>query len=231
MRRGAWLLLALAACGEGGSSEKAPETAAARADSAPALTTVQPIAPPEVPFAEAPAAARGRFASAVQKLPVAPPAGSARFCHWGENGAAFGMILKTGDGYAVELYREAGPPGPGVYPLKAQNPNLQQFSTYDGFYLSDASGAAVPLAVLGEGEVAVDSAGPEGVIGTLRLRLRTHAHTGGEPASQGAGGYDPRETVGTLTTAFRAVEGGLCDTIHDEMMADTPVGLRARPAT
>lgn len=221
-RRYGWLLLALAACGDGDGAKKTE----ARADSAAA-----PAAAPAGPTALPVAVEGGRFASDVQGLPVASPVGRARFCAGGSAGPGFGLVLSTDDKYAIHLFRPAGRPAPGLYPVVPMSPQAENFATADGFFLSAADGAAVPLVVMPGSQLLVESADSGGVAGTVRLAMRTHRQSPVDvndlPASpENPQGFHPDEARGTITASFRAVDGGTCDAIQAELMADIPEALR-----
>ncbi len=221
-RRYGWLLLALAACGDGGGARETK----ARADSA-----ATPAAAPAGPTALPVAVEGGRFASDVQGLPVASPVGRARFCVGGSAGTGFGLVLSTDDKYAIHLYRLSGRPAPGLYPVVPLSQNPENFATADGFFLSAADGAAVPLAVMPGSQLLVESADSAGIAGTVRLAMRTHRESGDDvndlPASpQNPKGFNPHEAQGTVTASFRAVDGGACSAIQAELMADIPEALR-----
>ncbi|HEU4455820.1 MAG TPA: hypothetical protein VFR81_22335 [Longimicrobium sp.] len=226
VRRCGWLLLALAACGDGDGAERTE----ARVDSAAAPAAAAPA--PAPPAAPAIAVEGGRFASDVQGLPVNAPAGSARFCAGGSSGTGFGLVLLASDKYAVHLYRLAGRPAPGLYRIVPMSQQENEFATADGFFLSDAGGAAVPLVVMPGGEVLVESSDPTGVSGTVRLPLRTHLQSNDEANSlpvspQNPAGFNLSEKLGTVTLSFKAVDGGSCNAINEELMADVPEALRA----
>jgi hypothetical protein len=233
-RRYGWMLLALAACGDGEGGERAEaraDSAAAPVPAAPAPTPA-PAPPPAAPPVEV---ERGRFAADVQGLPVASTRGRARFCAGGSTGSGFGLVLSTDDKYAIHLYRLAGPPAPGLYEVVPRSEQPQQFATADGFFLSTSAGAAIPLMVLPGGEVLVESADSGGVTGTVRLSMRTHLQSRDNantlPASpENPFGFNPNETRGTVTAAFQAVNGGSCNAINQELMADIPEALRRPPA-
>jgi len=222
-RRFGWLLLGLAACGGDGA-----ERTEARADSVAA--PVAPAPAPAAPAAPPVTVEGGRFTSDVQGLP-APPRGRARFCAGGSTGTGFGMVLSTDDKYAIHLYRLGGRPAPGLYRIVPRSERPEDFATADGFFLSAAGGAAVPLIIMPGGEVLVQSADSGGVAGTVRLAMRTHRQSRDDannlPASpQNPMGFSPAESQGTVTASFRAVDGGSCKAIQDELMADIPEALQ-----
>src|SRR5687767_13613614 len=139
-RRYGWLLLALAACGDGEEvkTEARVGGAAAPAAAAPAPA---PAPAPAAPAAPAVAVEGGRFATDVQGLPLAPARGRARFCAGGATGSGFGLVLSTDDKYAIHLYRLGGRPAPGLYGVVPRSQQANDFATADGFYLSAPGGA------------------------------------------------------------------------------------------
>jgi hypothetical protein len=225
-RRYGWLLLALAACGDGEEvkTEARPGGGAAPAAAAPATAPAAPAAPGV-------AVEAGRFAADVQGLPVAPARGRARFCAGGATGSGFGLVLSTDDKYAIHLYRLGGRPAPGLYNVVPRSQQASDFATADGFFLSAPGGAAVPLFIMPGGEVLVESSDTAGMTGTVRLAMRTHTRSrenaNNNPASpENPMGFNPSEAQGTITSTFRAVNGGSCKSIQDELMADIPEALR-----
>jgi hypothetical protein len=119
----------------------------------------------------------------------------------------------------------------GLYQVLPMTQNPEHFATADGFFLSAADGSAVPLAVMPGSQLLVESADSAGVAGTVRLEMRTHRLSGDDvndlPASaENPKGFHPDEAKGTVTASFRAVDGGTCDAIQAELMADIPEALR-----